>query len=314
MDELTLVERLRSEVPGDLDVTAAERRWRDQALAVPEAVPARRRRAGRPVLLAGLAAAACAIAIVVVPHGQDEPDAPMANVAAVLDRAAERAAADPVPRPGQFVYQDVLELRRVMNNGRWYRDRNQSWVSVNGTKPGLIRLKNSIRPRPGEHIPPDGESVLAPCGREEPMDRPYLGDIPADPDALLRLLAQNGDGGRAERQWNTATDLIDRPAPPRVRAALFRAIARIPGVRLVADSVDAAGRHGVAIARTQDGVRDELVFDPATHRYLGDRDVVTRSGDRLGAPGSVLFASAVMSTAIVDSTPKPAPGAETDGC
>ncbi|QKG20795.1 hypothetical protein ACTIVE_2433 [Actinomadura verrucosospora] len=238
----------------------------------------------------------------------------MANVAAVLDRAAERAAADPVPRPGQFVYQDVVELRRVMNNGRWYKDRNQSWISVDGTKPGLVRLKNSIRPRPGEHIPPDGESVIAPCGQGAPIDRPYLGDLPADPDALLRLLAANGDGGRAERQWNTATDLIDRPAPPRVRAALFRAIAKIRGVRLRTGAVDAAGRHGVAITRTQDGVREELVFDPATHRYLGDRDVVTRSSEQLGARGSVLFASAVMSTEIVDRMPKPRPGAQTDGC
>ncbi|QKG20796.1 hypothetical protein ACTIVE_2434, partial [Actinomadura verrucosospora] len=39
MDELTLVERLRSEVPGDLDVSGAERRWRGRALAAPEAAP-----------------------------------------------------------------------------------------------------------------------------------------------------------------------------------------------------------------------------------------------------------------------------------
>ncbi|MDL4820099.1 CU044_5270 family protein [Actinomadura opuntiae] len=312
MDELRLVERLRAEVPEDSDVTGAERRWRDRALAGPP-----RRRARRPLLLTGVAAAACgavAVTAVAVARRPAEPPAPPANVAAVLDRAADRAAAEPVPRPDQFVYQDTVELRRVMDGGRWYRDRNQSWVSVNGAKPGLIRLKNSIRPRPGEHLPPDGEDVVAPCGQVPPIDRPYLGDLPADPDALLRLLARVGDGGRAERQWEAATDLIDRPAPPGVRAALFRAMARIPGVRLASDSVDAAGRHGVAVARTEDGVREEIIFDTATHRYLGTRDVVTRSSRQLGERGSLLFASALVRTAIVDETPEPAPGAGTSNC
>jgi hypothetical protein len=99
-----------------------------------------------------------------------------------------------------------------------------------------------------------------------------------------------------------------------VRAALFRAIARIPGVRLKADSVDAAGRHGVAVTRTKDGVREELIFDAATHRYLGDRDVVTRSSEQLGAAGSVLFSSAVIATEIVDRVPEPRPGAEIADC
>ncbi|MFB4295748.1 CU044_5270 family protein [Actinomadura sp. NTSP31] len=312
MDELTMVERLRSEIPEDIDVTAAERRWRDRALAA----PVRRRRARRPLLLSGVAAAACAgaVAVVAVTYRPAEPDAPAANVAAVLDQAADRAAADPVPRPDQFVYQDTVEVRRVMNKGRWYRDRNESWISVGGTAPSLVRLKNWIQPRPDEHIPLDSDSTLTPCGPVAPINRPYLGDLPADPDALLRLLARQGDGTRAERQWEAASDLIDRPAPPGVRAALFRAIARIQGVRLRTDSVDAAGRHGVAVTRTRNGVREELVFDAASHRYLGSRDIVTRSSDQLGARGSVLFASALVRTAIVDKAPRARPGAAIDAC
>ncbi|GAA2127611.1 CU044_5270 family protein [Actinomadura napierensis] len=312
MDELTLVERLRSEIPEDIDVTGAERRWRDRALAG----TGRRRRARRPLLLAGVVAAGCAgaVTVVAVTHRPVEPGMPPANVAAVLDQAADRAAADPVPRPDQFVHQDTVELRRVPNNGRWYKDRNQSWISVGGTAPGLFRLKNWIQPRPDEYVPLDGDSVIAPCGQRAPIDRPYLGDLPADPDALLRLLARQGDGARAERQWEAASDLIARPAPPGVRAALFRAIARIPGVRLRTDSVDAAGRHGVAVTRTRDGVREELIFDPASHRYLGRRDVITRSGDRLGARGSILFSSALMSTQIVDKVPKPRAGVAVDAC
>jgi hypothetical protein len=318
MDELTLVERLRSEVPGDLDVAAAERRWRDRALAAPAAPAARvrRRRARRPLLLSGVAAAACAgvAATVVATYQPADPPPPPAAVAALLDQAADRAGADPVPRPDQFVYQDLIELRRTAGKGRWYQDRNQSWVSVDGSRTGLVRLKNSIEAGPDEGVPPDGDSVLKPCGQVPPIERPYLGDVPADPDALLRLLVTEGDGPRAARQWEAATDLIDRPAPPAVRAALFRAIGRIPGVRLASDSVDAAGRHGVAVTRTRDGVREELIFDTATHRFLGTRDIVTRSSDQLGRRGSTLFSSALLRTAIVDGVPKPAPGAEVSDC
>ncbi|MFF0520136.1 CU044_5270 family protein [Actinomadura nitritigenes] len=320
MDELTLVERLRSEVPEDPDVSAAERRWRDRALAAGTAggadAPARRRRPRRPLLLSGVAAAACATvgATVVATYRPAEPPPPPAAVGALLDQAADRAGTDPVPRPDQFVYQDTIELRRVMNTGRWYKDRNQSWISVDGSRTGLVRLKNWIRPRPDEGVPPDGDSVLKPCGQVPPIERPYLGDVPADPDALLRLLATSGDGTRAERQWEAVIDLIDRPAPPAVRAALFRAIARISGVRLASDSVDAVGRHGVAVTRTRDGVREELVFDPVTHRYLGTRNVVTRSSDQLGKRGSTLFASAVVRTEIVDKVPEPVPGAEISNC
>jgi hypothetical protein len=177
-----------------------------------------------------------------------------------------------------------------------------------------MRLKNWIRLGPDEGVPPDGDSILVPCGQVPPIERPYLGDVPADPDALLRLLATDGDGPRAARQWEAATDLIDRPATPAVRAALFRAIARIPGVRLASDSVDAVGRHGVAVTRTRDGVREELIFDPATHRYLGTRDIVTRSSDQLGKRGSTLFSSALVRTDIVDEVPKAAPGADISNC
>lgn len=303
MDELMLVERLRSEVPADIDVTGAERRWRRGALG---GRPVRRR---RPLLLSAVAATAGAAALgVVVLDGPDT--GPMANVAAVLDQAADTASGDPVPGPGQIVYQDTVERRRT-GEGRWYRVRTEAWLPAGGAGTGLIRQENSVK---GAGLPPDGEAAVGPCPAAAPIDRPYLGGVPADPDALLDLMDGMGEGGRGERLWNAASDLIDRPAPPKVRAALFRAIADIPGVRLRDDGVDAAGRHGIAVTRTQDGVRDEFLFDRATHRFLGTRTVVAEPGNRFGAPGTTVYASALIRTEIVDRAPKPGPGAEPSGC
>ncbi|WP_433228483.1 CU044_5270 family protein [Actinomadura formosensis] len=311
MDELKLVERLRSEVPEDIDVTGAERQWRRRALGG----AARRQVPWRPILVSGLATATCGgVLAVAVLSGRDTPARPMGNVAAVLTQAADQTAHDPTPGPGQIVYQETVDRRRVGGTGRWYRIRTETWLPVEGAATGLVRQRNSIRPGPGEQLPPDGEITLGPCPAAPPIERPYLGGLPADPDALLRLLAGEGEGPRGERMWSAASDLIDRPAPPRVRAALYRAIAEIPGVRLRTDAVDAAGRPGVAITRTQDGVRDELIFDRTTHRFLGTRTVITESGNPLGAPGTVTASSALLRTAIVDHAPTPGPNAEPGNC
>ncbi|MGW2312151.1 CU044_5270 family protein [Actinomadura luteofluorescens] len=305
MDELKLVERLRSEVPLDIDVTGAENRWRRG-----HGGPVRRR---RPLLPSAVAAAACAGVVATFLVAHQEPGR-AANVAAVLDRAADRAAGDPSPRAGQIVYQETVTRRRVGGMGRWYEVRTRTWLPAGGAGSGLIIEKNSIRPRPGEELPPDGETLVGPCPASPPIERPYLGALPTDTGALLDLLADQGEGDRGDRQWAAATDLVDRPAPPRVRAALYRAIAEIPGVRLRDDGVDAAGRHGVAVTRTQDGVRDELVFDRAGHRFLGTRNVIADKGHPFGPPGTTTQSSALLKTAIVDRAPLHGPDATPSSC
>ena len=68
---------------------------------------------------------------------------------------------------------------------------------------------------------------------------------------------------------------------PELTSALYRAAAKIPGVMLVDDATDAAGRHGVAIARPDEtrGARSEWIFDRKTFAYLGERTVQMRDVD-----------------------------------
>ncbi|MWA03397.1 hypothetical protein F8568_024050 [Actinomadura sp. LD22] len=99
--------------------------------------------------------------------------------------------------------------------------------------------------------------------------------------------------GEAFREPTDAAPIAASRTDPERFAALFR-------------------RHTPAIMRYT--VREELIFDSATHRFLGMRDVVTRSSDQLGRRGSTLFSSALVRTAIVDDVPKPAPGAEVSDC
>lgn len=98
--------------------------------------------------------------------------------------------------------------------------------------------------------------------------------------------------------------------PPKVQAAMYQALPRIHGVRLQEAAVDAAGRHGVAFARVTPGevglrIRVELILDPQTFYYLGERSVAANDasapdGEWQVAKGTVLSASTRTSAAIVD--------------
>jgi len=73
----------------------------------------------------------------------------------------------------------------------------------------------------------------------------------------------------------------------------------------VQDAVDAAGRHGVAVARLDEtgGQREEWIFDKKSHVFLGEREVQVKQNkgtEALIKPGTVTFTSAVINRAVVD--------------
>lgn len=69
--------------------------------------------------------------------------------------------------------------------------------------------------------------------------------------------------------------------------------------------MDAAGRHGVAVARLDEtsGQREEWIFDKKTHVYLGARNVQVKQLKEEGVvvkPGTVNFTMAIKNRAVVD--------------
>lgn len=133
-------------------------------------------------------------------------------------------------------------------------------------------------------------------------NRLYAG-LPTEPGALLRKIYElsHVDGNDPH---DMAFDYIGEALretilPPKLAAALYRAAAQIPGVVLVADSVDAAGRHGVAVARTDAlGERTEWIFDRGTFEYLGERSYLVRDTD-IGKAGMLTATTAVLERAVV---------------
>ncbi|WP_316959516.1 hypothetical protein [Streptomyces sp. TRM68367] len=89
--------------------------------------------------------------------------------------------------------------------------------------------------------------------------------------------------------------------PPAQRAARYRAVARIPGVSVVEDAVDAVGRRGVAITRQDpdNHSRDEWILDARTHEFPGERSVATDDYFNI-EEGTVTSNTAVLRRAVVD--------------
>jgi hypothetical protein len=237
-----------------------------------------------------------------------------ADAAAVvwLDRAATVSArTDAVPvRDDQYVY--VRSLVRS-NTGAFGgpvhlspRHTQEMWLLQ---KRGRVKHVGALRESgPGAEMP--GRTVpIEDYGRSAPgVHRPtyaWLAALPTDPDELLALLrgeVRPVEGESVDHAvFGTIGDLLAQTlVPPRTAAALYRVAARLPGVTVTRDTVDAAGRHGVGIT-LDDGVsatRNEWIFDRTTLAFLGSRSYFT---GRDGRPDVLFDTSAVLVRAVVDA-------------
>ncbi|MEU2238753.1 CU044_5270 family protein [Streptomyces sp. NPDC018338] len=307
--------------------------------AGPAAAPAAKPRFGvRRLTIVAVPLAAGALAVTLATNGQLEPrpDAgPNAAVApggerktagatpaaVLLDRIATVAASKPATtvRDDQYVY--------VSSTVAWSSQSDADpvlrldtphsrkvWLSVDGSRPGLLRERGEDTLLAGA-LDKDGRPVSDnPAGNPQPtLNSPtyrYLESLPTDPDVLLKKIYDETRGsgpGPDQEAFVTIGDLLrEQLAPPKVSAALYKAAARIPGVTVVDDAVDAAGRHGVAVARVHAGERTEWIFDKKTLEFLGERGVMVED-TTWGKTGQVTATTAVLSRAVTDKTGE-APG------
>ncbi|GAA1832599.1 CU044_5270 family protein [Luedemannella flava] len=265
--------------------------------------------------LAPTAVAAAAVAVALV-AGAGAPDVPTTTeIGQVSDQAAApllqqfALVAEQQPtgqvRDEQYVYVKSLvsfSSFRFASDGTQTVTRDapherEIWVAVDGSRAGRLAGGNG----PTTLDPNPTPDVGSPTYR-------FLESLPTDPARLLAKIYADtkGQGNTPDQQaFTTIGDLLrESVAPPKVTAALYRAAARIPGVVVVNDVVDAAGRHGVGVARLDEttGSRTEWIFDRDESTFLGEREVqVVKSPEGL-KPGTLIGISAVLTRAIVDTT------------
>jgi len=299
MDELQLIADRTGPVllaeSGALGAARARLMAEIAAAETENVVPPRKSRRGLWVGAGavGLAAAITAVvALAPVEQAGLEPPAAVADPVVVLRSAAAAALQAPgtPPEPDQFVY-----TRTQGPDGE-----REAWSSADGTHDGRIKMPDgSFFPIPGcrngkaQVYKGDQplEGVTEPC-TPSPA---YRTDLPADADAMFAHLNANHSGETGDYNAmgkDVLTLANENLLPPAVRAALFRAAAKVPGLRAVDHAKDAAGRPGVGITwplRPQDDPKVAkpvvIVFAADTFLYLGTNSTaVTASGvvDRVG--------------------------------
>lgn len=228
----------------------------------------------------------------------------LARIATVAGRTAAPPIEGGAIRDDQFVYVDSRVAWSTTQDGEPLKidqlHRSESWHSVDGTRGGLKREEGEEPQRWDEVAPRPGE-----LGYDQSTYYRHLETLPTDTDAMYRWLRKAG--ANYGENLNQAVfvlvgDLLfDSLMPADVTAALFRAAARIPGVVVVDEAVDAAGRHGVAIARVDanNHTRDEWIFDRKTGEYRGRRSVLLRDSQGVEA-GTVTSTAAVLRRGVVD--------------
>ncbi|WP_326567701.1 CU044_5270 family protein [Amycolatopsis rhabdoformis] len=129
----------------------------------------------------------------------------------------------------------------------------------------------------------------------------FLTGLPTDPQRLYaRMLADAGN--RPEEVVSlAATVLRSGQADRELRTALLRALMLVPGLAVTDGEANLDGRVGVGLGSVQGEVRAEIVVDPATGRYLGDRDVLLKPGIGMwqGIPAGTVISSSAVETAVV---------------
>lgn len=319
LDELPILKELGA------DLRAA---MRSAEAAAPEQSWRTRWRWSMAASTAALAAGAVAL-VIALQGGGITP----ARASAVLHRAADVAERQPVmfPRDDQFFYlRDITSYWRPVS-AKWtarseatapkvrLRVEQQLWFSASRTGLTGYRVLSMhfassaarrawVRAgRPSFAASPQRIGTLG-------SNRYLFGDLEltrrqvlrftTNPHKLYRRLYKAG-GSAYEVFVQIGDQLRNRPTPAPQRAALYRALAIVPGIQLVGAVTDPLGRHGEAIAYTDYGIKDELIFDPKTATMLEERTIATARNPQGLAAGTITSSTTYIQRAITNKIAAP---------
>ena len=260
-----------------------------------------------------------------------------AQAAELLDHAADTTiqAVDPTVAPGQYrqvVYRDVHAIETGNKAGDTvlysiHEDRT-TWIPANVHEEWTeVRYPERAA---GQYWGEGAEEAAKEAAVEWRKQQPQVlhgkagaffgidpsrtpeavNALPRDPRVLLnhiyRVTLGAGTSPDDEALVFISDTLNTGFADASLRAALYRAAALVPGVKLTANSATLDGTTGVAIGRVDPkyGIRQDLIIDPATGELIGERRVSTRNlPDGSAAAGDTIAWSSVTTT-VVNGVPE----------
>ena len=326
IDDLIAPERFRAELREAL---------LEHARAAPEPQPQpSRRRANRRVLVSlALGAAVAAVVVLLSSGGELRPQT--ATAAGVLNTSAaalERHAPSLALGPHEYFYSRTLVWFRYARETRRpfvVRSVNEAWVARNA--PGRERsrvlgvsgiarsARNPLTQSQDSRLPASSRPFLLSTAPDVSVSYAQLQHLPANPAALsaalerialrhglAKVLVPLNKHPLARRQLRAAIAfsmlrfLAESPAPVRVRAAVYRALARTPGVRLRGRRRDSVGREGMAVTAAIGPIELELIINPSTGELLQtSRTLLRRSFLMPGYAAGLVNRDTYLQTAVV---------------
>ncbi|PYY37638.1 hypothetical protein DEJ16_04640 [Curtobacterium sp. MCJR17_055] len=308
------------------------------AAAASTVPPVRRRHRLRPVLVAGAAVVAAGV-LVATGIGTTHWSSPDRAAAATLHEAARAAAADRAPVGS---YTRVVETERALgyasSDGEHYdegylarrtsttwvpADVTDTWVRESWSEPATTFYGGAAareaaaddyateahRDDPQWERAAGGDFTVGELGGVRPgtIAVTDIEGLPRDPAALVRRIdaaPRPVDTTDAEHVFDTVRWLLRTGlVPADLRAAMYEALATLPGIVVTEEQASLDGRVGTAIglpARTGKE-RQDVIIDRASGTYLGERTVQTQ---RTGSiPAGAVIDSVAVRTAPVDVVP-----------
>ena len=301
---------------------------RDETVT-PVVVAPRRQRWWPRLSAAAAAAAVVAVLAATALHRDGSPPAgAMVEVAQTLNAAAdaEIRTVDVTVPPGQFRYiathafylenyqaaDGRLHIARTGSRAEiWVpADRKAEWLrreTDTGERVWLVGtaessreagIDQSVRP-PTELRARCGDWYEDPCDRDADWQSPndaFLADLPRDPRELFDRLRDDSDGKGNDKDQavlGAAADALRSGLlPADLRAALYRALALLPGLLITERTATLDGRAGTAYGIAAAGTVREVVIDPATGDFIGERERLVAPMDGM-RPGTLIASTSV---------------------
>lgn len=332
---MNTITRLLTELDPEADAPTSLSEHDEQLLLtildqpIPQAVRRKRTLARRLVIVAAGVAAVVGIGFTQIDIGDRTIGASPA-AAAVLEKAAKATLADPDPvvQPGQFLHITLVEdswgagsdfdlsegddldaakalglVHQRRTRQIWIpHDRGEDWTIRDGT----VALLNTVNEPTTTHrvkswADKSGSSHI------KTYDPDWYASLPRDPEQMLariRMDIGTGDETSPSSLFEETYSEVLRSgvAPASVRAALFKQLATMPGMKVIDGVTNLDGTAGVAIAFGDKG--KQLLFDRETGRYIGERASDPELADVPGLDDAKTTFLTSVTTDVVDRAPE----------
>ncbi len=210
------------------------------------------------------------------------------------------------------------------------QDQTQDWLWLRGETGKRKWLRGTEKQARadgavGDDAPWPQETYRMPCGdwfAKEQGRKPcsmkgdwgwpteeFLDSLPRDPDKLLASLREelapppDLQGPMKETPDKLAMEtlmhvMVVIPVPPDLRAAFYRVLAELPTVEVTEQFANLDGRKGTAFGVADDYRRVDMIIDPKTGRYIGERSVLVAPLN--GVKAGTVYSYSAVDTAIVN--------------